>query len=138
MKSFLWIWILGVVLTMASCSGETKLNPNNVLDRQNNFSDDIPDDVQDSNDNPGEMEGYIIFTETDAILIEDSDFNQKDIHLSVRELQRKYHSISFLYEISDSQKEYIKSGQKVRVGARLILESYPAKVYVTEIEVIEN
>lgn len=133
MKTFLWI--LGTVLIMASCSDESRLNESkNGLGTQNNISEDIPDDTQDSDN----MEGFIVFTETNDLLIEDPDFNQKDIRLSVRDLQRKYHGISFLYEISDSQKKYIKSGQKVRIGARLILESYPAKVYVTEIEVIEN
>lgn len=136
MRSFLWI--LSFVLTLASCSGVKNINdPKNSLDRQGKISEDIPDHTKDNNRNSG-MEGYIVFSEPYILLIEDPNFNQADIHLSVKELQRNYKEISFLYKISESQKKQLQSGQKVKIDAQMILESYPAKVYVSKIEVIDN
>lgn len=133
------VWSLAFILTLASCSD---INQTKDQDKNSDGQDMISEDIQDSQDgdaNFGKMEGYIVFTkDRNILLIEDPDFNQEDIHLPVKELQRKYHGISYLYEINDSQKKNMESGQKVRIGARMILESHPAKVYVSSIEIIED
>lgn len=129
---------LCIVLTMVSCSSETELNgKKNSIDKQDDISDNFKNGAQDNDTSSRKLEGYIVFTDS-VLLIEDPNFNQEDIHLTVKELRKKYRRISFLHDISDSQKKHIKSGQKVRITARMILESYPAKVYVSKIEIIEN
>ena len=134
MRFGLFLVFAVVSISLAACGVEQAVKDPEEIKRVGNMVSGTS-----SGDEQFPIQGFIIFVKDSEryVLIRDEDFHQEDSNLSLKEIQGKYRDIMFL-NLECPVPNNLKSGQKVAIGVSKILESYPPRVFVNEIIIVEN